>query len=211
MSQWRCAALLAQHVQKGAGLARTTPTYLYSSAETADLDKIQGKAGGQEVSLWKLHRTPPHTQRALLESGWAARKKGVAMSVSLRRCLPHCIGTPGSEFAIKIKPQLSGMPRFNTSLSTRLQLTCAILGVLRFGAGGPAYFLFRSDGSLVWLEGGNLTDVRLAAPSNVSSYTQRPLSITGQSHNTVEYCIYTSTLNHVHLHMLQLRKYISYT
>lgn len=66
-----------------------------------------------------------------------------------------------------------------------IQLTCVVLGVLRFGARGPPYFLFQNDGSLVWPEGGNLTNVQLVAPSNISTYSNLPLHISGETQNTV--------------------------
>lgn len=69
-----------------------------------------------------------------------------------------------------------------------------MLGVLRFGAGGLPYFLFQSDGSLVWPEGGNLTDVRLVAPSNISAYSNQPLHVTGGKQNSVSMHAYHQCL-----------------
>ena len=57
--------------------------------------------------------------------------------------------------------------------------------------GGPPYFIFQSDGSLVWPEGANLTDVRLAAPSNINTYSNLPLGISGEGQNTVSMDVYS--------------------
>ena len=69
------------------------------------------------------------------------------------------------------------------------QLTCMILGVLRFDSTGPPYFRFNDDGSLVWPQGARITDVRLN--STLDAYNNHSLELTGQNNQQV-YITYLS-------------------
>ena len=57
------------------------------------------------------------------------------------------------------------------------QVTCTILGVLRFDATGPPYFEFNNDGSLRWPEGAQLSEVRL--DSSLQAFSNQSLTVTG--------------------------------
>ena len=63
------------------------------------------------------------------------------------------------------------------------QLTCMILGVLRFDATGPPYFIFNADGSLEWPQGARISDVWL--DSTLEAFDNQSLVITGQTSQQV--------------------------
>lgn len=55
--------------------------------------------------------------------------------------------------------------------------------MLKFDSTGPPYFNFKEDGSLIWPEGAELTDVRV--DSSVHAYRNNSLTISGQSQQQV--------------------------
>lgn len=74
------------------------------------------------------------------------------------------------------------------------QLTCFILGVLRFDATGPPYFIFSSGGSLIWPLGANISDVRVL--SQIRAYRNQSLTISGAQNPVSQYAklvVYLST------------------
>ncbi len=71
----------------------------------------------------------------------------------------------------------------------RFQLTCVIVGVLRFNFEGSPYLEFQDDSSLTWLRGASLSDVRLAAPSSILTHTNQSLTIAGGTDDKVRHII----------------------
>lgn len=61
------------------------------------------------------------------------------------------------------------------------QLTCVILGVLRFDFQGSLYLDFQGDNSLTWPQGASLTQIRLSTPSSIEAYTNHSLNISGDT------------------------------
>ena len=60
------------------------------------------------------------------------------------------------------------------------QVTCMILGVLRFG---PPYFIFNDGGSLEWPQDARISDVWL--DSTLEAFDNQSLVITGQTSQQV--------------------------
>ena len=97
------------HHRKGVGLVRAlTQTYTHThthaggSLKTSDLGQVQAKEWCKKVSVRKLHRAPPPSQRALPEPRRIAREKAVAVFMPVPRCLHYCPGAPYREFAAQI-------------------------------------------------------------------------------------------------------------
>lgn len=65
------------------------------------------------------------------------------------------------------------------------QVTCLILGVLRFDSTGFAYFTF-SDSSTIWpRQGANLSNITIATPHGISGYRNSALTLSGEEGSEV--------------------------
>ena len=58
-----------------------------------------------------------------------------------------------------------------------------ILGVLRFDARGPPYFVFNQDGSLRWPEGAFISEVWL--DGSLQAFDNQSLAVTGENSQQV--------------------------
>ena len=64
------------------------------------------------------------------------------------------------------------------------QLTCVILGVLRFNPHGPPYFVFNRDGSLRWPQGAVISEVWLEG--SLQAFSNQSLAIVGDNDQQVK-------------------------
>ena len=90
-------------------------------------------------------------------------------------------------------------------MTLSLQLTCVILGVLRFNANGSPHLVFQKDGSLTWPNGAALTNVRLSAPSSIRGYANQSLTFSGQLEDEVSSAVcflymMLTTFTYIHIY-----------
>lgn len=64
----------------------------------------------------------------------------------------------------------------NSALTFFSQVTCLILGVLRFGTTGFTYFSF-SGSSTIWPQGGSLSNITIATPHGINGFRNIPLTL----------------------------------